>query len=84
MFEEKIREGFDVFVHGAGESFGVVREAWRGAIVIYVENAGDFPVPISAVKEVHDEKVILDVGKLDPALREAIGQAHEGEHTEFG
>lgn len=84
MFEEKIREGFDVFVHDAGESFGAVRQVRQGAIVVYVENAGDFTIPISAVKDVHDEKVILDIGKLDHDLREAIGDAHKGENTDFG
>ncbi|HEY4115760.1 MAG TPA: hypothetical protein VGM17_17015 [Rhizomicrobium sp.] len=84
MFEEKIREGFDVFVHDAGESFGAVREVKDGAIVVYVENAGDFTIPFSAVKDVHDEKVILDGGKLDHDLREAIGHAHDDEHTEYG
>jgi hypothetical protein len=84
MFEENIREGFDVFVHDGNESFGAVRELRRGAIIVYVENAGDFTVPVSAVREVHDEKVILDCGKLDFDLRKAIGHAHEGEHTEFG
>ncbi|HEX3653247.1 MAG TPA: hypothetical protein VHU18_10530 [Rhizomicrobium sp.] len=84
MPKEKIREGFDVFVHDGGESFGAVRKIGSRAIDIYVENAGDFPIPLSAVREVHDGKVILDCGKLDADLRKAIGHAHEGEHTEFG
>jgi hypothetical protein len=84
MFEEKIREGFDAFVHDAGKSFGAVREVGRGRIVVYVENAGDFTIPLSAVKEVHDDKVILDCGKLDIDLRRAIGHAHEAEHTPYG
>ena len=84
MFEEKVREGFDAFVHDADKSFGAVREVGRGRIVVYVENAGDFAIPLSAVKEVHDEKVILDCGKLDIDLRRAIGHAHEAERTPYG
>ena len=84
MFEEQIREGFDVFVHDAGESFGAVREVGRGRIVVYVENAGDFTIPLSAVKEVHDDKVVLYCGKLDMNLRSAIGHAHEAERTPYG
>lgn len=84
MSVEEIREGFDVFVHDGAESFGAVRAVRSGAITVYVENAGDFTIPMSAVREVHDEKVILDCSKLDTDLREAIGHAHEGEHTEFG
>jgi hypothetical protein len=47
--------------------------------VIYVENAGDFTVPISAVDSVHSEKVVLNCAKLDRKLRHAIGHAHDGE-----
>jgi hypothetical protein len=81
MAHEAIEEGFDVFVHDGEKAFGSVREARRGAghIVVYVEAAGDFAVPLSAVKDVHDEKVVLDCGKLDVALKRAIGHAHEGE-----
>lgn len=84
MFEEKVREGFDVYVHDAAKSFGAVRDVGQGRIVVYVENAGDFTIPLSAVKEVHDEKVVLDCGKLDIDLRRAIGHAHESEHTPYG
>lgn len=84
MLEEKIRGGFDVFVHDAAKSFGAVREVRHGRIIVYVENAGDFTIPLSAVKEVHDEKVVLDCGKLDIDLRRAIGHAHESERTPYG
>jgi hypothetical protein len=47
--------------------------------VIYVENAGDFVVPLSAVEAVHSQKVILSCGKLEPRLRRAIGHAHDAE-----
>ena len=76
---EKIAEGFDVFVHDGEKSFGAVRQIRPGEIVVYIENGGDFEVPLSAVKDVHDEKVVLDSGKLDAKLREAIRRAHSGE-----
>jgi len=81
MTSETIREGFDVFVHDGEKAFGAVREAREGAgrIVVYVEGAGDFSVPLSAVKEVHSEKVILDCDRIDAALKRAIGLAHEAE-----
>jgi len=84
MFEEKIREGFDVFVHDGENAFGAVREVGQGKIIVYVENSGDFTIPFSAVKDVHSDKIILDCTKLDLDLREAIGHAHEGEHTPYG
>jgi hypothetical protein len=74
-----IREGFDVAVHDGEKAFGAVREVLRDEIVVYVENAGDFRIPLSAVKDVEDERVVLDSSKLDKELRRAIDHAHEGE-----
>jgi len=51
----------------------------RREIVVYVENAGDFTIPLDAVKGVHEQKVIVDVRKLDKKLRGAIGHAHDAE-----
>jgi hypothetical protein len=79
MWHEKIREGFDVFLHDGGHAFGAVRQVHQNEIVVYIENGGDFTIPLSAVKEVEAEKVVLDGGKLDPRLREAIRRAHSGE-----
>jgi hypothetical protein len=76
---EKIQEGFDVFVHDGEKAFGAVRQVHAAGIRIYVENAGDFEVAAGAVKDVHDEKVILDAGKLDAMLTDAIRRAHGGE-----
>jgi hypothetical protein len=81
MTGEIIREGFDVFVHDGEKAFGAVRQVLHGGkdIVVYVEGAGDFSIPSSAIRDVHSEKVILDCGKIDVALKRAIGHAHEGE-----
>jgi hypothetical protein len=74
-----IREDYAVFVHDGDKQVGAVRHVSAHEIRIYVENAGDFTVPLSAVKEVVDDKVVLDCGKLDKNLRSAIGHAHSGE-----
>lgn len=82
MTSEDIQEDFDVFTHDGEKAFGAVRKVRPGGkpeIVIYIENAGEFTVPLSAVKVAHSEKVILDSGKLDPRLKEAIKRAHSGE-----
>jgi hypothetical protein len=76
---EQIQEGFDVFLHDGEKAFGAVRQVRHNEIVVYIENGGDFAVPAAAVKEVHDEKVVLDSAKLDERLREAIRRAHSGE-----
>jgi hypothetical protein len=76
---EPIQEGFDVFVHDGDKAFGAVRKISPDEIVVYVENAGDFVIPLSAVTEVTSEKVVLNCGKLEHRLRRAIGHAHEYE-----
>ena len=76
---ETIREGFDVFLHDGEKSFGAVRQVRKTELVIYVENAGDFEVPLSAVKDADAEKVILDPAHLSPKLKDAIRRAHAGE-----
>lgn len=77
-----IEIGFQVFVEDGGEEFGAVRAVAPNGepyIVVYVENAGDFNVELDAVASVHAQKVIVDVSKLDRALRMAIGHAHQAE-----
>jgi hypothetical protein len=74
-----IREDFAVFVHDGDKQLGAVRHVGSHEIRVYIENAGDFTVPLSAVKEVVDDKVVLDCGKLAADLRKAIGHAHSGE-----
>ncbi|MGH6890382.1 MAG: hypothetical protein ACREHF_14510 [Rhizomicrobium sp.] len=81
---ERIVEDFEVFVHDGDIAVGAVRAVspdGKPQIVVYVENAGDFYVPLSAVCDVHDGKVVLDREKLEPKLREAIGRAHSAEDT---
>lgn len=79
---EKIRAGFQTFVSCSGpEEFGAVREISRDGrlLTVYVENAGDFHVPVSAVASVQSEKVTFDCKKLEPKLRAAIGHSHDAE-----
>jgi len=74
-----ILEDYAVFVHDGDKQVGAVRHVSHNDIRVYVENAGDFTVPLSAVKEVTDDKVVLDSSKLAADLRKAIGHAHSGE-----
>jgi|GEM_PF-169810 len=80
--QEMIQEGWMVFVTGADTGIGSVRgigPAGRPQLRIYVENAGDFTVPLSAVREVQDGKVVLERDRLAPGLLAAIGHAHDAE-----
>jgi hypothetical protein len=82
MTSERIQKGFDVFIHDGDKAVGAVRQVYLGGkpeIVIYVENAGDFVVPISAVKDVYAEKVVLNLALLSLELKQALGHAHEVE-----
>ena len=76
---EKIREGFDVFLHDGEGNVGAVRKVLKDGIVVYVENAGDFEVPLSAVKDAEAEKVILDSARLPPKMLEAIRSREKAE-----
>ena len=82
MAQEPIQDGFEAFLSDDGKPFGAVRQKPSragGDFVIYVENAGEFTVPGSAVSAVHAQKVILDAAKLDKRLRDAIRHAHDAE-----
>lgn len=79
---ENIRVGDHAFVEGGREEFGAVRAVrpeGRAEVVVFVENSGDFAVPLEAVKAVHAQKVVFDLRKLHPRIRAAIGHAHESE-----
>ena len=80
--QDRVEIGYQVFVSDGGEEIGAVREVspnGRPELVVYIENAGDFLVPFSAVDAVHSQKVIVNCGKLDRRLRQAIGHAHDAE-----
>lgn len=82
MANERIEEGFEVFVGDGGKPFGavrLVRPHGRAELLVYVENAGEFVIALSAVDAVHAQKVIVNRDKLDSKLRRAIGHAHDAE-----
>ncbi|MFN3623521.1 MAG: hypothetical protein ACK4TP_05595 [Hyphomicrobium sp.] len=76
---ETIQTGYMVFLAEGQEGIGAVRETSPDHIIVYVENGGEFPVSRSAVRRVHDGKVILDPHKVDKTLLTAVGHAHDSE-----
>ena len=76
---DTIEAGYQAFVADGGEEFGAIREVRRSGVVVYVENAGDFYVPMDAVATVHSQKVVFRCDRLGPRLRHAIGHAHDAE-----
>jgi len=74
--------GYHLFLTGGTEEVGAVRQVaphGRPEIVVDIENAGDFTIPLSAIDNVIEGKVIVHPEKLDARLREAIGHAHDAE-----
>jgi hypothetical protein len=77
-----IEVGFHVFPEGGDEEVGAVREVAPGGrpeLLVDIENAGDFVVPLDAVTAVLEEKVIVDVQKLPDRVQNAIKHAHDAE-----
>ena len=81
-WQETIRPGFQVFAKGGSEEFGAVRGVCpdgRNELLVNVENGGDRWIPIHAIIDVHDEKVIVDMARLPASVRSAVGRAHDAE-----
>ncbi|HUJ27447.1 MAG TPA: hypothetical protein VLW85_15590 [Myxococcales bacterium] len=74
-----IEVGYQAFAVGSEEEFGAVRSVEEGLLLVYIEDKGDTVIPLSAVVEVIEGKVIVDISKLEPELREAIAAAHRDE-----
>jgi len=74
-----------VFVADGDEGIGSVREVRHGLpeLRIYIENAGDFVVPLSSVETVHSDKVILNFDRLGLRLRNAIRHARDSEDPNY-
>lgn len=79
---QAIRKDLQVFLHDGDSAIGAVREVSGDKLVINIENAGDFTVPRSAVQDVHFDKVILDMRKLDDRVLAAVGKLRSAEDDE--
>jgi hypothetical protein len=78
---QAIEIGFQVYLNDGEDEVGAVRGPGEkpDEIIVYIENAGDFAVPLAAVRAVHYSKVVLDKAQLRPEMLEAIGKAHDAE-----
>ena len=71
---QQIQLGDQAFVSDGGEEFGAVRQIFPESVVVYVENAGDFLIPLEAVESVlHAEPRVL---VRDNALHDAVESVH--------
>lgn len=74
--------GDQVYLTEGGEEFGAIRAVAPNGepeLLVYVENGGEFTVPLEAVAAVHDRKVILREHALTAEMRAAIKHAHDRE-----
>jgi hypothetical protein len=74
-----IEVGYQAFAKGSEEEFGAVRQVRPQDLVVYIEDAGDTIIPIAAVTDVIEGKVIVDIQRLDENVRRAIANAHRDE-----
>ena len=75
-----IEIGDQAFTHDGGEEFGAVRDVepdGRPELIVYIENSGEYTVPLSAVTAVHSGKVVIDVSQLPSVIQQAIEHAHD-------
>lgn len=84
QIQQPIEQGFMVFAAEGENGIGSVRQVREQApeLVVYIENAGDFDLPLSAVRSVHDDKVLLDCDRLDAPLRKAVTHARDSEYPD--
>ena len=75
----KAQEGYMVFLADGAAGIAAVRQVYDTRIVIYVENSGDFTIPIEVISDIHSQKVILNSQLLDAKLIEAIKRIHKSE-----
>ena len=76
---ESIQRDFMVFLAEGQEGIGAVHSIYAEEIGVYVENFGEFLVPLAAVRSVHDQKVILDRAQVGNKLLRAAAHAHDHE-----
>lgn len=82
--QQQIEPGFRVFLGEGMDGAGAVRALTEsGDVVVNIENAGDFTLPMRAVRAVHDDKVILDYDQLSAPMREALHHLHDAEFDEY-
>ena len=81
---QAIEPGFMVFLAEGRTAAGAVRDVKGAAhLLVNVENGGDFVVAVDAVRDVHDDKVILDYDRLPAEMQEALRHLHEAEYRAY-
>jgi hypothetical protein len=78
-----VKIGDMVFIAEGQEGIGAVREIRGDHFVLFIENAGEFEIPGSAIVGIHDDKVIVAPARLSQGVLQAIGHAHDREDPDL-
>ncbi|WP_072390056.1 hypothetical protein [Hyphomicrobium sp. CS1GBMeth3] len=79
LVRHEIQRDFMVFLAEGQEGIGSVHDIGSESISVYVENFGEFLVPLKAVTSVHDQKVLLDRDQVSEKFLRAVAHAHDNE-----
>jgi hypothetical protein len=77
-----IEVGYQVFLGDGSGAFGAVRDVGRGGrpeLLVNVENAGDFVVPLDCIDKVVSKRVVVRFHDLPHPLQEAVRHTLERE-----
>ncbi len=80
---EQLEVGQMLFVADGGVGVGAVREVNENGVVVNIQNAGDFTLPLEAVRDVHSGKVVLNLERLDAPVLEALRHVHDAEYPAY-
>jgi hypothetical protein len=79
-----IEIGYSVFLGDGGDAFGAVRDIvpdGKPVLLVNVENAGDWQIPLDAIVKVVAKRVVVRYDALDERLQAAI--AHTMDQEDF-
>jgi hypothetical protein len=74
--------GDQLFDREDGNAFGAVLAVHRHELLVSIEGYGQAMIPATAVRAVHDGKVVVDPAGLSNDLQRTIAAAHDRE-TEY-
>ncbi|MET0340820.1 MAG: hypothetical protein ABW252_07445 [Polyangiales bacterium] len=71
--------GDQLFDREDGLAFGAVLAVHKHELLVTIEGFGQAMIPSTAVRAVHDGKIIIDVTDLPSDLQQTISRAHDRE-----
>ena len=79
----QVEVGQMVFVADGEMGVGGVREVRESDLVVNIQNAGDFVLPLEGVRDGHDGRGLLALQRRDASVIGALRHVHDAELREF-